>query len=255
VLLAADIGNTNITIGIFVNNRLVKKFALPTKNIKNSVLLKSIFKKYQICNTIICSVVPEATKLLKQQIKKTSASEVIIVGRDFKVPVKNLYRNPKQVGQDRLVNAYAGIILYGSPLIAIDFGTAVTFDVVTKKGEYWGGMILPGLRISLEALSSKTALLPKINLSDPKEFIGRDTKNSMLSGIVYGFAALTDEMIGRIKEKIGKDAVVVGTGGNIGVVAKHCRKINKIDPDLTLKGLNLIFKSSRTRSRIGYGLR
>ena len=242
MLLAVDVGNTNITIGIFNNNRLVKKFSIVTKDVEKSVLLKEIFNKYPVTDTIICSVVPKVTKFLKTKIEDISASTVIVVGKDFKVPVKNLYRKPYQVGQDRLVNAYAGIVLYGKPLIAIDFGTAVTFDVVNKKGDYWGGMILPGLRISLEALSSKTALLPRINLSKPKEFIGRDTKNSMLSGIVYGFSALTDDMIERIRGKIGSNAIAIGTGGNVAIVAKYCRKINKIDQDLTLKGLNLIYK-------------
>lgn len=241
MLLAIDIGNTNITFGIFKSDKLIKKFSLST-NVKKPNVLKEIFKKYTICNTVICSVVPKANKLVKRWVKKFSASEVMEVGIDFKVPIKNLYRKPKEVGQDRLVNAYAGIILYGKPLVAIDFGTAVTFDVVNKKGEYWGGMILPGLRISLEALSNKTALLPQISISKPKEFIGRDTKNSMLSGIVYGFSALTDDMIDRIRSKIGKNAIAVGTGGNVGIVAEYCRKINKIDQDLTLKGLNLIYK-------------
>jgi len=242
VLLAVDIGNTNITMGVFKDNCLVKKFAVATKQANLKVFLKTIFNKYPICDTIICSVVPKTTSLFKKQIQKISASSVIITGKDIKVPIKNLYHKPSQVGQDRLVNAYAGVVFYGKPLIAIDFGTAVTFDVVTKKGEYWGGMILPGLRISLEALSNKTALLPKITLNSPKEFIGRDTKNSMLSGVVYGFSALTDDMIERIRSKIGKNACAVGTGGNIGIVGKYCRRINKIDQDLTLKGLNLIYK-------------
>jgi type III pantothenate kinase len=148
-----------------------------------------------------------------------------------------------QVGQDRLVNAYAASKLYGAPLVVIDFGTAVTFDVVSKNREYLGGMILPGLGISLDALAQRTALLPKIKLANPSEFIGRDTKNSMLSGIVYGFTALTDDLAGRIKGKIGRDSKVIATGGNISLIGRYCRSINKIDKNLTLRGLSLIYQS------------
>jgi len=151
-----------------------------------------------------------------------------------------LYRRPAQVGQDRLVNAYAAFFSYGAPLIVIDFGTAVTFDVVSQKREYLGGMILPGLKISLDSLAQRTALLPSIRLTSPAEFIGRDTKNSMLSGIVYGFSSLVDELCRKIKKKLGSKARVVATGGDAGLIGRYCRVINKIDKDLTLKGLALI---------------
>lgn len=134
-------------------------------------------------------------------------------------------------------------MLYCAPLIVVDFGTAVTFDVVSDKKEYLGGMILPGLGISLDSLAERTALLPKIKLAAPREIIGRDTKNSMLSGIVYGFAALTDDLVVRIKKKIGRSALVIGTGGNIGLIGKYCKQIDKIDKDLTLKGLNIIYNN------------
>jgi len=178
---------------------------------------------------------------MEKELRKLLGKQPYIIGKGIKAPIKNLYRRPKQVGQDRLVNAYAGIKLYGAPLIAVDFGTAVTFDVVSGNKEYLGGMILPGLTISLDALNQRTALLPKIKLEEPKEFIGRDTKSSMLSGIVYGFAALTDDLVIRIKKKIGKDATVISTGGNIGLIGKYCRQIDKVDRDLTLKGLNLLY--------------
>jgi type III pantothenate kinase len=186
-------------------------------------------------------VVPVAANNLKKSLFELVGKRPYIIGKAIKVPVRNLYRNPSQVGQDRLVNAYAGINLYGAPLIAVDFGTAITFDVVSKNKEYLGGMILPGLGISLDALNRNTALLPSIKLNAPKEFIGRDTRSSMLSGIVYGFAALTDDLVLRIKKKVGKGAKVIGTGGNISLIGKYCRCIDKIDKDLTLKGLNLIY--------------
>ncbi|MDP3731631.1 MAG: type III pantothenate kinase [Candidatus Omnitrophota bacterium] len=242
MLLAIDIGNTNINFGIFEGSKLAKRFFIATKGYQLKKL-RNLSGKLDINDSIICSVVPAVTKILKQDLTRLLSRQPYIIGKDIKMPIKNLYRKPKQVGDDRLVNAYAGIMLYGAPLIAVDFGTAVTFDVVSKNKEYLGGMILPGLGISLDALNQRTALLPMVKLEEPREFIGRDTRSSMLSGIVYGFAALTDDLVIRIKNKIGKEAKVIGTGGNIGLIGKYCRQIDKIDKDLTLKGLNLIYRN------------
>ena len=184
---------------------------------------------------------PSVTKILAKDIERLLGQPPYIIGKDIVVPINNLYRKPRQVGQDRLVNAYAGIMLYGAPLIVVDFGTAVTFDLVSKDKAYLGGMILPGMEISLDALAERTALLPKIKLTRPEEFIGRDTKNSMLSGIIYGFSSLADSLIKKLKQKLGKNAQVIATGGNISLISNYCRKINKINRDLTLQGLCLLF--------------
>jgi len=245
MLLAIDIGNTNINLGVFAGMRILRRYIISGKDQKLAVTLKAIIRRHKIDEAIICSVVPSSTKAISALVMRLVGSKSYIIGKDIKVPVKNLYRKPSQVGDDRLVNAYAGSFLYGSPLVAVDFGTAITFDVISKRGEYLGGMILPGLNISLDALNERTALLPKIKLERPKEFIGRDTKASMLSGVIYGFAALTDDLAVRIKKKIGRGALVVGTGGNIDLIAKYCKNMDKIDRDLTLKGLNLIFKKRK----------
>jgi type III pantothenate kinase len=247
MLLAVDIGNTFITLGAFRGRRLVKRGIMPTKSKKHLKGLKNFISGNKIEDAIICSVVPQATVALAKDLRRLLGTGPYIVGKNIRVPVKNLYRKPKQVGMDRLVNAYAGIKLYKAPLVAVDFGTAITFDVVSKKGEYLGGMIIPGLRISLEALAERTALLPRIKLSSPKEFIGRDTRNSMLSGIIYGFAALTDDLSQNLKRRIGKNARVIGTGGNIGLISKYCKKIDVVDRDITLKGLNLIYEAARCK--------
>ncbi|MFH1397424.1 MAG: type III pantothenate kinase, partial [Candidatus Omnitrophota bacterium] len=156
-------------------------------------------------------------------------------------PIKNHYQFPEEVGQDRLVNAFAAIKLYGYPAIVVDFGTAITFDVISKKKEYLGGMILPGLETSLRSLAEKTALLPKIGLSaPPKNIIGKNTRDSMLSGVIFGFAILTDGLIKKLKQKLGKNTKVIGTGGNIKFILRHCQELKSIDINLTLKGLNLI---------------
>lgn len=249
--LSIDIGNTNINFGIFKNSKLVKVFFIKTREKELTKCIKRSLNKLYPEKIIISSVVPKATLCLIKSLKIITPVKPVVLGRDMIVPIKNLYRKPKEVGQDRLVNAYAGIKLYGSPLIVIDFGTAITFDVISKNKEYLGGMIVPGLRMSLEALHQKTALLPKVELGAPKEFIGRETQNSILSGVIYGFSAMTDDLVERIKLKIGKNAClpvgkakVIATGGNVNLIAKYCKKIDKIDTALTLKGLNLLTKSS-----------
>jgi len=239
MLLAVDIGNTNIRCAVFRNKKIIRRFVMPTGEYHPKKIKKAL-SNLHIKASIICSVVPALTKTLKEDLRKILGRKPYIIGREIKVPIKNLYRKPRQVGQDRLVNAYAGIILYGAPLIAVDFGTAITFDVVSQNKEYLGGMILPGLEISLDCLSERTALLPKIKLEKPKEFIGRDTRNSMLSGVVYGFAALTDALVIRLRDDIGKEAKIIGTGGNINLIGRYSKRMDKIDRDLTLKGLNLI---------------
>lgn len=242
MLLAIDIGNTNITFGISKGDRIAKKFNIPTR-VYSLQKLKRNLGKAKVSDTIICSVVPRASAILKRDLQKITGKNPYIIGKDIRVPVKNLYRKPKEVGQDRLVNAYAGVRLYGAPLIVVDFGTAITFDVISKRKEYLGGMILPGLEISLDALAQRTALLPKIKLRKPKEFIGRDTRSSMLSGIVYGFACFTDDLVVRIRERIGRNAKVIGTGGNIGLISEYCKRLDNINYNLTLEGLKLIYNN------------
>ncbi len=240
MLLAIDIGNTNITFGLFQEQRIIKRFNIVT-NDYSLKKIKASLPKILIGESIICSVVPGLTKILKKDLIRLLGKRPYIIGKDIRVPIKNLYRKPQQVGQDRLVNAYAGVVFYGSPLIAVDFGTAITFDLISKDKEYLGGMIFPGLQISLDVLAQRTALLPKIKLNRPKEFIGRDTESSILSGVVYGAAAMTDTLTERLKEKIGRNTKVIGTGGNIALIKEYCRGFDKIDPDLTLKGLNIIY--------------
>jgi type III pantothenate kinase len=238
--LTIDIGNTNINLGVFAGRTLIRRLQIPTKSRSYAGLFESLFKRHRPEQILVCSVMPVATRMLVHDIKKLSRAKVYIIGKDIKVPVPNRYLRPKQVGQDRLVNAYAGIKLYGAPLIVVDFGTAVTFDVVSKKGEYLGGMIIPGLKISLDVLSERTALLPKVKLNVPTSLIGKDTRQSMLSGIVYGYAALCDDLVRRIKRVIGVKAKVIATGGDAVLLKRYARSIDLVDSDLTLKGIHLL---------------
>lgn len=209
--------------------------------------LAAVLGKIAISDSIVCSVVPAKTITLKKDLRRLLSRSPYIIGKEIRVPVKNLYRQPKQVGQDRLVNAFAAAVLYGAPCIIVDSGTAVTFDVISGRREYLGGLILPGISMSLDALYERTALLPRIKPGQPKEFIGRDTKNSILSGIVYGFAGFTDALIAGIKKKTGGRAKVIGTGGHIELIRRYCRRLDIIDRYLTLKGLNLLYQYKTER--------
>jgi len=243
MLLAVDIGNTNISYGIFKGPRLIKQFDIPSKAYSRSRLEKKLKNSPKISVSIICGVVPKLTNVISHDLKLLTAKTPYIIGKELIVPIKNNYRCPNQVGQDRLVNAYAGVRLYGYPLIVADFGTAITFDVISKSGRYEGGLILPGLEISIDALYHKTALLPKIKLNKPKEFIGRDTRSSMVSGLVYGFSSMAEELNNKFKKKLGRQTRIIATGGNAGLIRRYCNNINHIDSLLTLKGIYLISKN------------
>ncbi len=242
MLLAIDIGNTNISFGIFKKRNLMKQFDIPLKAYTKSKLLKKLGVKPKISDTAICSVVPALTKVLQHDLRSLIGKKPYIIGKDLTVPIKNHYLKPGQLGQDRLINAYAACKFYKAPLIVIDSGTAVTFDVVGKNKAYLGGVIIPGMKISLEALSEKTALLPLVKLASPKILIGRNTKESILNGVVFGMTGSAKELTNRIKDSIGKNTTVIGTGGNISLIKKYSGiKIN-IDADLTLKGISLIYE-------------
>ncbi len=241
MLLAIDIGNTNISAAIFAGKNIKKQFYIPVKAYSKIKLAEELKDYLEISDTVICSVVPKLTKILQKDLKLLTGRRPYLIGKEVLVPIKNLYRNPSQLGQDRLVNAYSACAFYSAPLVVIDSGTAITFDVVSKNKAYLGGLIVPGMEISLKSLGEKTALLPSIKLHEPKGIIARDTKNSILSGVVFGTAALCKELIARIKKYTGKNALVLGTGGNIPLIKKYSGIKIIIDRNLTLKGINLIY--------------
>lgn len=245
MLLAIDAGNTTVSLGIFKDKRLVyAKRILTRKPASKGYYLKKIkqlpFQSSAVTDIIISSVVPDTTKVLKAVSKSNFRIKPVILGEDLIVPIKNLYKNPGQVGQDRLVNAYSGYKKFGGGLIIVDFGTAVTFDIVSKKGEYLGGLIFPGMETGLNALFEKAALLPRITLKKPGALIGKDTVTSMRSGVLNGYAALCKGLVAMIKREAGKDYKVILTGGHAGLIHRYCR-CGIIQPNLTLEGLNLIY--------------
>jgi type III pantothenate kinase len=244
MLLAIDIGNTNISSGIFKGQKLKKQFDIPTRAYSKTKLTKKLGAISKISDSVICSVVPKLTNIIQRDLRLLTGRNPYIIGKDLIVPIKNRYHKPKQVGQDRLVNAYAACDFYPAPIIVIDSGTAITFDVISKDKAYLGGLIFPGMGISLSALAKETALLPQVKLAQPKTLIGRDTKSSVLSGIVFGTAVLSRELTKMIKQCIGKNTQVIGTGGNISLIKKYSGMKMKINQDLTLKGINLVYKKT-----------
>ncbi|MFH0731318.1 MAG: type III pantothenate kinase [Candidatus Omnitrophota bacterium] len=242
MLLAIDIGNTTIYNGIFDKKVLKKTFGMPTYSNDLCSEYKAKLKPYfkNIDSIIVTSVAPLVLKRVEKVIRKTINKSCAVIGRDVDSEVKNLYKDPRQVGSDRLVNARAAYELYGKECIVVDFGTAITIDIVNKKKQYLGGVIAPGPEISLWALSEKTALLPKVSIRKPKGILGKDTKESMLIGVIYGFSSLCDGIVGKLKKRYCRNAKVVITGGFSKLIGPYCESADKIDPDLTLKGLAII---------------
>lgn len=249
-LLAIDIGNTNITVGLFKGSRLLGKTKIPTSAyslyIKRIKKLIRVNKKAEV-EAIVSSVVPLALARLIAELHKSMNIKITILGRDLKVPIKNMYKVKNEVGEDRLVNAYSAKMLYGTPAVIVDFGTAITFDIVSKRGDYLGGLILPGIELSLLSLYKKTALLPKVELKPASSIIGKDTVNSMRGGILFGFGAMCDGLIAKYKKILGVSTKVIATGGNSNLIKKYAKSIQIVDENLTLKGLYLV----DLRGRIG----
>ena len=246
-ILAIDIGNTNITAGAFKDGKLVKKAKIPSgAHSMHESAFRALCKKFTRkcgsagCDIVISSVVPLALARVVFSLKKLGACRITVLGKDAAVPIKNLYKKKLEVGQDRLVNAFAAKSLYGSPSVIVDFGTAITFDIVSRKGEYLGGLILPGIEMSFSSLYNKTALLPRVELKRAPSIIGTDTVNSMRGGILFGFGAMCDGLVAQYRKILGKDTKVIATGGNAGLIQRYAKSIQIVDPDLTLKGLALI---------------
>jgi len=235
-ILTIDIGNTNITAGLFEGHKLVKRNKIPS----SAHSLYRRITRHPADEVIISSVVPLALARMVCELNKASSRKVLILGRDMQVPIKNKYRKKSEVGQDRLVNAFGARALYGSPAVIIDFGTAITFDIVSKDGSYLGGLILPGIEMGLKSLHEKTALLPKVKLRPAKGIIGRDTMDSMRGGILFGYGSMCDSLIAKYRALLGRGVKVIATGGNARLIRRYARSIQIVDEDLTLKSLALI---------------
>ncbi|KAF1083789.1 Type III pantothenate kinase [Sporotomaculum syntrophicum] len=257
MILVFDVGNTNIVLGVFKEQELVEHWRLSTAPHRTSdefgVLLRELFQSSTVSmtdikGTILSSVVPTVNPTLERTCQKCFGLTPYTVGPGTKTGMPIKYDNPREVGADRIVNAVAGYEQYGGPLIIVDFGTATTFCVVSDKGEYLGGAIAPGIGISTEALFARAAKLPRVELHKPPSIIGKNTVNSMQSGIIYGFVGQVNEIVRRMKMEIGGDPFVVATGGLAELIAVETSIIDRVDKFITLNGLRIIYERNQKMS-------
>ncbi|MFB0559567.1 MAG: type III pantothenate kinase [Dehalococcoidales bacterium] len=254
MLLAIDIGNTDTTLGVFEGKKLRATWHMAT-NIHHmadeyAALLLNLLHHQgldisDIKEVALCSVVPPLVATFDELFQKYFHISPLVVGAGVKTGVRIRMDNPREVGADRIVNAAAAHNLYGGPIIITDLGTATTFDTVSKEGDYLGGAIAPGLNIAAESLFNRAAMLPRVELTRPKQAIGTNTITAMQSGIVFGYVGLVEGIVARIRQELGEKAKVVATGGYAELIAKETPVIDIVNPDLTLIGLRLIYQMNR----------
>jgi len=254
VLLAIDVGNTHTVIGVYEGDRLVRHWRVLSDPGRTAdeygVLLWNLYRASELpipsrTDIIVCSVVPPMTKVVEDLCRDYFHSEPLIVGPGVKTGMPILYDNPKEVGADRIVNAVAAYERYHDVCIVVDFGTATTFDCISGRGEYLGGVIAPGLGISLDALVTRTAKLPRVELVRPPKVVGKNTVHAIQAGIVYGYVSLVDGLVARIRDEIGAKARVIATGGFATMLAPESATIEAFDEFLTLDGLRLIHRRNQ----------
>lgn len=254
MLLAVDVGNTHTVLGLYDGTRLAHDFRVESAKGRTAdellVLLLTLLDvskvaRSEIEHTIIASVVPSLTDVVAHAARRGFGHEAMIVGPGIKTGMPILYESPREVGADRIANAVAAYERVGSAVCVVDFGTGTNFDCVSKKGEFLGGVIAPGMQISAEALFSRAARLARIPIQKPPKAIGRNTAHSVQSGIVFGYVGLVDGLVDRIRAEIGDPCRVLATGGLASLVAPESRTIEEVVPDLTLEGLRILYERNR----------
>lgn len=267
MLLAIDVGNTNVTIGLFEDaakpesSRLVHQFRIESARNRTAdeyaVFVRSLLDLHKvdagrISAAILASVVPTLTDTIVELVRRAFGIDPLVVGPGMKTGVAILMDNPREVGADRIVNAVAAhdrVVLKNPELgvIVVDFGTATTFDVVSPKGEYVGGVICPGVQISADALFARAAKLPRVEVTQPPRAIGKNTQHAMQSGLFYGYVALVDGMVARLRTEVGYPVRVMATGGLARLIAPASVTIEEVDDDLTLVGLRILFERNKNQ--------
>ncbi len=258
MLLAIDIGNTNTVLGLFKDGSLVHDWRIRTEvNItidEYAIILRSLFAVHEIpldsvSDVIISCVVPPVLNSAERFCQRYFRSTPLVVGPGIRTGMPILYDNPKEVGADRIVNAVAAYEQKKNAVIVVDFGTATTFDYVSERGEYMGGVISPGIMISCEALFQKASKLPRVEIfARPPSIMAKNTIASMNAGIVYGYAGLVEGIISRMKREVNREVYVVATGGLAPLIASECGIIDEVDDYLTLKGLRIIFDMNKKQA-------
>ncbi len=253
MLLAIDVGNTNIVLGCFEENQILFRERLSTNQsataLEYAAGIRMALDMHQIDKTlidhaIISSVVPSVTAAVRSAVEKYTGKSPLIVGAGIQTGLHIMIDNPAQLGSDLIVDAVAGIHEYPVPQIIIDMGTATTLSVINSEKQYIGGVIMTGMAVSMDALVQRTSQLPKISFDAPKKVIGSNTVDCMKSGIVYSNACALDGMIMRIEEELGEKCTVIATGGLSGIIVPLCKSEIILDDDLLLKGLNLIYQKN-----------
>ncbi len=254
MLLVIDVGNTQTVLGVFDGEEIRERWRIATDRRRTGdeygVLLEGLFRLAglslaDVDGTAVSSVVPPALEAITRLGERHLGGSPLVVGPGVRTGMPILYQNPREVGADRIVNAVAAWELYKSAAIVVDFGTATTFDVLSPDGEYLGGAITPGVRIATEALFQRASKLPRIELVRPPSVLGKNTVESMQSGVVFGYVSLVDGMVARFREEIDFPVRVVATGGVAGLIAAESRTIETLEPDLTLHGLRILWVRNR----------
>ena len=258
VLLVVDIGNTNTSVGIFdyggSDGSLAQHWRISTHREQTSdelsITLNALFEQEkrnarEVTDIIVSSVVPPLVPVWERACSKLFGRPPQVVGPGMKTGMPLRYENPREVGADRIVNAVAAYELYGGPIIAVDFGTATTFDCVSQAGEYLGGVICPGIHISMEALFERASKLHRVEIARPKSVIGKTTTGALQSGLLYGYAGMVDAMVERIRDELGQPARCIATGGLARRISEESRGISEVVPFLTLDGLRILYEKNR----------
>lgn len=246
MLLTVDVGNTQTVLGLYAATELTAHWRLATERSTTTdelgVLLSGLLDFEDVDGICLASTVPVVVREWEALADKWAHASLLVVGPGVKTGITIRYDDPREVGADRIVNSVAAKKRYGAPVIVVDFGTSTNFDVVSADGEYVGGVIAPGIEISMDALFARAARLVKVDYTAPQAVIGKTTVGGLQSGLVYGFAGQVDGIVGRIREELGADARAVATGGLADLVAPHARTIERVDPFLTLEGLRLVWE-------------
>lgn len=251
MLFVIDVGNTNTVLGLFEGERLYKTWRLQTNARKTEdeygVLVRQLFDTAGVAlddveACVLASVVPPMTSTVQKMVRRYFGITPVVVGPGLKSGMPIRYENPREVGADRIVNAVAAYERTGGATIVVDFGTATTFDAISAAGEYLGGCICTGVVVSAEALYQRASKLPRVDIAVPDKVIGRNTEASMQSGLVWGYVAMVDGMIRRMRDEFGCPVQVIATGGLAPLFAEHCEEIHQHDADLTLAGLRLLYE-------------